>query len=284
MKKIRRLVSVIVVSAVAVFTASAKTEGSQHLFHKYEKELNLQTVYSVDMSIDAMGMTMTSKVYKDGDNARSESVIPILNIKTVTLETLKDGEVITHILFPASKKYVVQKQEEGASAGAADDITITDMGTEVFNGEKCNKKRVVIKGDESATMDILFSPKQKNMPVKMTVNANDGEEGIVVVMTFTDYIFKKPDAALFTIPADYTEAKTMEEAMAGSGGLFGMLSAMAAAENQETEEEKAAKKKAEEEAKREAIEAAKKEAADAAKDAAKDEAKGAIRRGIRGLF
>ena len=283
MKNIKRFVSVIVVSAVAVFTASAKMENSQHPLLKYMKELDLPTVYSGDMSTTVMGITTATKVYQDGDSSRTETVIPVLNTKIVTIATTKDGEPIAYMLFPASKKYVVQKPDANSGVADESEIVMADLGTEEFNGEKCNKKRLTKKGEDSTVWDILFSPKQKNMPVKITAEV-DGENA-VVVMTFTDYVFKKPDAALFTVPADYTEAETMEEAMAGSGGLFGMLSAMAAAaEDQETEEEKAAKKKAEEEAKREAIEAAKKEAADAAKDAAKDEAKGAIRRGIRGLF
>ena len=290
MMNIKRFVSVLVVSAVTVLTVSAQTGNSEHPFLKFSNELNLQTVYSVDMNINMMGISVASKTYQDGEKSRYESVIPILNIKTTTIQTMKDGELIAYILFPASRKYLIQTSDEASESAEAPEYTVTDLGTEVFNDERCNKKRIVIKGDESSTIDILFSPKQRNMPVKMTTGLNgdakSDEESVVAVMAFTDYVFEKPDASLFTIPKDYTEAVTMEEAMGGIGGLFGILGAMAAAGN--ANEEDPDDVKAQEEALEE-IAKALEEATRSAKEAAVKDAKdSSIEKGaktvIRGLL
>jgi hypothetical protein len=49
---------------------------------------------------------------------------------------------------------------------------IEDLGTETYEGEACLKRRVsMVAGGTRSDMVMLFSPKQKNMPVKMTATA-----------------------------------------------------------------------------------------------------------------
>jgi len=229
----RRTITIAASIAAIAFTTSAQQAQNepQNALMKYAKELGLQTVYSADMDMQVMGMAMAAKVWHDGDKSRAETTVPILNVKTVAIQTTKDGKPASYTLFPATKKYVVQPQQTAAAEAAAD-VVITDLGKEAYNGEQCVKKRMVVKGDESTTMDILFSPSKKNMPVKMTsaMGSADPAENAVAVILFKNYNFAKPDAALFTIPAGYTEAANMQEAM---GGGLSLLMGMGATEGVE---------------------------------------------------
>ena len=282
----KKIIALLVVATTLTAAHAQKTEG-QNPFLKLAKEFDLQTAYTVDMTMQVSGIAVMNKIYQNGEQSRFDTTIPFLNSKMSTIQTTKDGESSAIILVHHTKKYVVQKATGEPSETDAE-ITITDMGTETYNGEKCTKKRIVIQNDASSTMDILFSPKNKKMPVKITATANDaaqdGKDAAVVEMIFTNYDFTKPAATLFAIPADYAEAATMEEAMGADGGLMGMLGAMAAASDA-AEDDATAQDQSKTE-----IDTAK--AAQDAKDTIKKEAaiategavKGAVRGAIRGFF
>ena len=53
---------------------------------KLEKELGLQTTYSVDMAMDMMGMTMNSRTVRDGGKTRAEMTMPFMNLKMVAID------------------------------------------------------------------------------------------------------------------------------------------------------------------------------------------------------
>lgn len=79
---------------------------------------------------------------------------------------------------------------------------------------------------------MLFSPQQKNMPVKMTVTANAplgaGQPPMPMqtVVLFKNYDFSTPDAALFTIPSDYVQAASMQAVMMEGMDLGAMMQQM----------------------------------------------------------
>ena len=99
---------------------------------------------------------------------------------------------------------------------------IEDLGTETFEGIACSKRRVVMAQDDvKSDMIVLLSPKQKNMPVKMTVTANvpasPGQPAMPMqsIVLFKNYNFATPANSLFEIPADYTQIMDMMEVMTG---------------------------------------------------------------------
>jgi hypothetical protein len=234
MKAIHRLTRLALTATLALAAAcSAAAQGMrqrgsdpQQLWLKFAKELGLQPSYSADMDIQAMGMSMTSTLYHDVDKTRTEMTMPFMNLKMVSLQLTENGKTVSYTLFPDKKKYCLTPMEESGQGKL--DYTLEDAGTEVYEGVACKKRRMTVKIPDQGTqvMDMLFSPAQKNMPVKMTANVQMKTENdeppmtVTSVVLFKNYRFGAPDASLFIIPKDYTQAKDMQEIMMG-GGLFG---------------------------------------------------------------
>ena len=204
--------------AAPAFAQESDSKASQP-WMKLEKELGLQTTYSVDMVMQAMGMNMTSRTVRDGGKTRTEMTMPFMNLKMVALEIPEGGQSASYTLFPDKKKYV--RNEEAAGAGiSASQPKIEELGTETYEGEECIKRRVaMVEQGIRTNMVMLFSPKNKNMPVKMTVTANapmgPGQPAMPIqsVVLFKNYDFSAPDAAQFAIPSDYVQAASMQAVM-----------------------------------------------------------------------
>lgn len=217
--------------ATTLFAQGMRQQGhdqQQQIWLKFEKELGLQTRYAVDMEIQAMGMTMASKMFRTEGKMRSEMSMPFMNMRMVALELPENGKTVRYSLFPDKKKYCLMPEEKEETKGARKpDFKVEELGTEVYEGVTCKKRRMTVKmsDEDDQVMDMLFSPTQKNMPVKMTSTATlKTEPGqppatITSVVLFKNYRFGAPDASLFTIPKDYTKAKDMQEIM--MEGLFG---------------------------------------------------------------
>ncbi len=234
-----RLSLVMALSLANVFSAvgqGMRQKGSdpQQIWMKFEKELGLQQRYAADMEIQAMGMTMTSTVHHDIGKTRTEMTLPFMNMRMVALQLTENEKMTGYTLFPDKKKYCVTPDEELDADGDMD-YSLTDQGTEVFEGVTCKKRRMTVKIPDQGTqiLDILFSPKQKNMPVKMTANAQirmeQGAEPTTMtsVILFKNYRFGPQPATLFAVPKDYAKVKDMQEVM--MGGLFGGAQAPAVA-------------------------------------------------------
>ncbi len=207
-------------------------QSNQQYWLKFEKELGLQTRYSVDMEIQTMGMNMPSKVYRLDTKTRSELTMPFMNMKMVALQLPVNGKTVTYTLFPDKKKYCINPEAEADSGdeAAKPQYKLEELGTEVFEGATCKKRlmTVTLKDGTTSQMTMLFSPAQKNMPVKIDsqtkIVTEPGKEPMPVtsVILFKNYQFAAPDAGLFAIPKDYVQAASMSEIMM-SGGMMGGL-------------------------------------------------------------
>ena len=217
----------------------AEAQSASQPWMQFEKELGLQSVYSVDMVMQSMGMNMTAHLVRDNGKTRTEMTMPFMNLKTVMLEIPEGGQTVSYSLFPDKKKYV--RSGEAADVGPISMPQIEDLGTETYEGEACIKRRVtMVQEGLRSDMIMLFSPKQKNMPVKMTVTANasmgEGQPAMPIqsVVLFKNYDFTAPDAALFAIPADYAKAAGMQEilmeSMPDMGALMEQMQQMQPAE------------------------------------------------------
>ena len=215
-------------AAPAFAQGADSPQGAAQPWMKFEKELGLQTTYSVDMVMSAMGMNMNSRTVRDGGKTRTEMTMPFMNLKMVALEIPEGGQSASYTLFPDKKKYV--REDDSAAGDSAALPQIEELGTETYEGEACIKCRVTLV-DQCLRSDMimLFSPKQKNMPVKMTLTANaslgEGQPAMPIqsVILFKNYDFSAPDAALFAIPADYVKAAGMQEIMMESMPDMGAL-------------------------------------------------------------
>lgn len=227
-----RLLAALVLAPVLAAPALAQGSDSQQSasqpWMKFEKELGLQTTYSVDAAMSVMGMNMNSRTFRDGGKTRTEMTMPFMNLKMVALEIPENGRSVSYSLFPEKKKYVLNESDgNGASAAIPQ---IEELGTETYEGEACVKRRMTMDQDGiRSDMIMLFSPKQKNMPVKMTLTANapmgPGRPAMPIqsVILFKNYDFSAPDAALFAIPSDYVQANSMQEIMMESMPDMGAL-------------------------------------------------------------
>ena len=216
-------------AAPAFAQGSDSPQGASQPWMKFEKELGLQSTYSVDMVMSVMGMNMNSRTVRDGGKTRTEMTMPFMNLKMVALEIPEGGQTVSYTLFPDKKKYVLNEDagDDGSTAAAP---TIEELGTETYEGEACIKRRVtMVQEGLLSDMIMLFSPKQKNMPVKMTLTANasmgEGQPSMPIqsVILFKNYDFATPDAALFALPADYVKAAGMQEIMMESMPDMGAL-------------------------------------------------------------
>ena len=216
-------------AAPAFAQGSDSPQGASQPWMKFEKELGLQSTYSVDMVMSVMGMNMNSRTVRDGGKTRTEMTMPFMNLKMVALEIPEGGQTVSYTLFPDKKKDVLNEDagDDGSTAAAP---TIEELGTETYEGEACIKRRVtMVQEGLRSDMIMLFSPKQKNMPVKMTLTANasmgEGQPAMPIqsVLLFKNYDFSTPDAALFALPADYVKAAGMQEIMMESMPDMGAL-------------------------------------------------------------
>lgn len=118
-------------------------------------------------------------------------------------------------IFPGIKAYCEQviPAAPGKNAAKEEKSTIVDLGKETVDGHPCLKKQLKREG-APATEQVFFwaATDLKNMPVKATLKNGDG----AAVLTFSNYNFTKPDAALFTVPQGYKKYNSMQEAMMGA--------------------------------------------------------------------
>ena len=234
MKSPFRLFAALFLALACAAPALAQESDSQAAqpWMKLEKELGLQTTYSVDMVMQAMGMNMTSRTVRDGGKTRTEMTMPFMNLKMVALEIPENGRSASYTLFPDKKKYV-RNEETDAAGISSNQPKIEELGTEPYEGEDCIKRRVAMVEQGIRTdMIMLFSPKNKNMPVKMTVTANApmgaGQPSMPIqsVVLFKNYDFSTPDAAQFALPSDYVQAASMQAVMMEGMDLGAMMQQM----------------------------------------------------------
>ena len=258
----------------------------QQIWLKYEKELGLQTRYAVDMEMQSMGMIMQTKMFRLDGKSRSEMTLPFMNMPMVALELSVNGKPVHYSLFPDKKKYCIAPESEAAAANdaAKPSYKLEEAGTEVYEGVTCKKQIMTLTLPDGATsvMTMLTSPAQKNMPVKIDAQTNVTPEpgakpvAIASVLLFKNYRFEAPDAGLFSIPKDYTQAANMAEVMMSGGAVGGafpvMPSAAAGQPGAVPPDAAAAIRQAQEEA-----------AAEAAKQPKDPAAQEAVRQGLQGL-
>jgi hypothetical protein len=219
------------VAALGCPAVAQESQGSSEQWREVEKLLGLETTYSVDMVVSVMGMEMASKVYRAGDRTRTEMTMPFMNVEMAMIELDEGGRSVSYSLFPAKKKYMLNEENgDDGDAGEMAAPTIEDLGSEVVDGIECAKKRILM-SEDGAVSELLvwLSPKHKDMPVKMTVNANmPAESGMpampmLTTILFKNYDFGTPEASLFDVPGDYAKIDNMMEIMMeGAGGMEGL--------------------------------------------------------------
>jgi outer membrane lipoprotein-sorting protein len=179
--------------------------------------------FSADVNSVAVGMTTMSKIYyKDFDTSRTEAMGMVI---------IMDGEK-SYQLFEDTKKYVAMDMEEMKQQNPMADVDdfeefitendIKKTGSEKMSGYKCDVYEGNITYDVNQpplAMKLWYSAKL-DYPVRTETQLPGGMG--TAVSTLENIKTGKQPASLFEIPAGYTEARSMEEAMGMSMGGFSM--------------------------------------------------------------
>lgn len=174
--------------------------------------------FAVEFSADVILQSPTGKdtgklYYKNGDISRNESMGMISIMK----------RPLVYQIFSGTKKYYVSNlsdlEKQNAMAGADDfkswikKNNMKKVGKETLAGYKCT----IYEGDitspnaQFSPHMKLWLPKELNYPIKTEIllPAPMG----TITTTLANIVIEKQPKSLFSIPAGYVQAKTMQEAM-----------------------------------------------------------------------
>jgi len=138
--------------------------------------------------------------------AQGEAMPPSFS-KMVTIHLGDEKRAYT--LFPNVMKYMVNEDAEVAPE-AEPDVQMTEVGSEVIDGHPTIKYRVhmTYKGDVPTQEGYVWKATDLD---GMIVKSEMENEDIAFSTVLKDIVLATPDAALFEVPADYTESKNFME-------------------------------------------------------------------------
>ena len=204
--------------AVAAASASAQSLTASQVAKQLQKDFGLQSTYSVDMVIQTDKTNVNSRMICKDDKCRTEMDNFMFNKKLVTLQISEGNKILFYHVFPDQKKYTVEETSEALQVATMPQIE--ELGTETYEGVVCIKRRITdVRENYRNETTTLFSPEQKNMPVKSTTVVTHSSppsslaHEVQNVMVYQNYDFSTPDDSLFTIPANYVKASSMQECM-----------------------------------------------------------------------
>lgn len=211
-----RLIAMTALLMATAASTSAQGLTASQVAKQLQKDFGLQTVYSVDMVIQTGKTNIISRmICKDG-KCRTEMDNILFNNRMITLQIDEGSTGLFYHIFPDQKKYIVEEMPE---------LTVTmpkieELGTETCEGVVCTKRRITdVRENYRNETTTLFSPEQKNMPVKSTTvlsqtfSPGSPAHETQNIIVYRNYDFSTPDDSLFTVPDDYTKAGSMKECM-----------------------------------------------------------------------
>ena len=211
-----RFLAVTALLVETVASAFAQELTASQVAKKFQKDFGLQTTYSVDMVVQAGKTNMNARMICNNGKTRTEMDNVMFNDRIVTLQIEEGSTIRFYNVVPDQKKYVV---EEGPDP-VVTMPKIEELGTETYEGVVCIQRRITdVRENYRNETTTLFSPEQKNMPVKsttvlsQTLSPGSPAHETRNVIVYRNYDFSTPDDDLFTIPDDYTKASSMMECM-----------------------------------------------------------------------
>jgi hypothetical protein len=265
--------------------------GSSDVWQRYSEKMGFSGDYSVTMETQSGGHTMRSRMARLAPKTRMEMDAPgmgqMIALHLPEEPNSKGGKGVSYTLFPATKTYMrmdasVSPDEKAKQEGT---VKIEELGKETLDNQVCLKRRITITEPRSTVPHVVLlwcAAAVKNMPVRM--ETEEGRDKTVI--RFLDYDFKKPDAALFQVPKDYTPGGFFPGAP-GRGAAPDAEAMRRAAEQaaaDEAAQAAAAKASAPAEAQKTPPVDPAQDAANEAKDAAKENTRNAVREGVNAGF
>jgi hypothetical protein len=116
-----------------------------------------------------------------------------------------------YTLYPNVKKYLVHRETEKGYYGERPKVEKTRVGSEVVGGHLTDKYRVKITYKDGATEEgFIWNARDLD---GMTIRSEVSNKDVTATTELKNIVLKTPDASLFEIPKDYTEAKDLFELM-----------------------------------------------------------------------
>jgi hypothetical protein len=131
---------------------------------------------------------------------------------------LRPDRDVAWMLMPTQRMYQEMdfaKAQRQSGAGPTANVTITEAGTDVVEGQATSKYRLKMK-DGSAGGFMWFTA--DGIAVKMDLLSKEDGRSTRTTVTLSNLVVGEQDSALFELPADYT-------AMPGFKGLGGLAQA-----------------------------------------------------------
>ena len=169
--------------------------------------------YSADRVMETEAGTFEGKVYAAKDKERSETSMRGMT----SVMILRRDKQLGYRLMPMQKMYQQMdfaKAQAQSGGQAADQVDITEVGTEAIEGQSTTKYKLIMK-DGSAGGFMWFT--KEGIMVKMDSVVKNGRDKSRVTITLRNLKIGAQDASLFEVPTGYNAMP----AFAGFGGAGG---------------------------------------------------------------
>jgi uncharacterized protein DUF4412 len=173
--------------------------------------------YSADRVMETDAGTFEGKVYAAKDKERSETSMRGMT----SVMILRRDRQLGYMLMPAQKMYQQMdfaKAQQQSGGQAADQVDITEVGTETIEGQSTTKYKLIMK-DGSAGGFMWFT--KDGILMKMDTVVKNGRDKSRMTITLKNLQVGAQDASLFEVPAGYAAMPSFGGGMAGFGGAAG---------------------------------------------------------------
>ena len=169
--------------------------------------------YSADRVMETEAGTFEGKVYAAKDKERSETSMQGMT----SVMILRRDKQLGYMLMPAQKMYSqmdFQKAQQQSGAQPADQVEITEVGSDTIDGQATTKYKLIMK-DGSAGGFMWFT--KDGIMMKMDTVVKNGRNKSRMTITLKNVKIGAQDASLFEVPAGYNAMPSF-----GGGGMGGI--------------------------------------------------------------
>ena len=144
--------------------------------------------------------------------SKGGEALPVGMSKMISIQ--QGDKLAGYTLYPGSRKYTVRKQGDSSFQGEKPHIDREKVGSEVIDGHATDKYRVTMIYKNGSTEEgfIWNARDLKDMTIRSEIENKDSR----VTTEIKKISLKTPQASLFEVPSDYTEAQNMMEMMNGA--------------------------------------------------------------------
>jgi len=166
------------------------------------------TEYSAIKQVVTAEGSFTQTVHHSHGKERSEMQMQGMSMALI----YRPDKKLAWQLMPMQKMYMEMdlKSANKMTGNAPDDVTIEQVGSEVVDGIKTTKYKLLMK-DKSAGGFIWLSP--ENIAIKMDFLAKEGKDKNRITMTLKNLKVEPQEAALFELPEGYQPMPSMGNMM-----------------------------------------------------------------------